>query len=149
MTFDFEFAFRFPAIILIVYSKRTQELTNKLTKKTDQIVFRDQRAACILHRNLDCILHLNPSERRELSTESWIEYRHYAVSKLIAIFIVSRGEASCHLWRHQGRSQIIYVCFMKLTRKSQWRADCYTREWGVQRCNDQTYYADIFGPTKF
>ena len=63
MTFDFEFAFRFPTThILIVYSKRTQELTNKLTKKTDKIVFRGQGAACILHLNLDCILHSNPSE---------------------------------------------------------------------------------------
>ena len=38
MTFDFEFAFRFPAaIILIVYSKLTQELTNKLTKKLTKL----------------------------------------------------------------------------------------------------------------
>ena len=47
MTFDFEFAFRFPTThILIVYSKRTQELTNKLTKKLTKLSseVREQRA---------------------------------------------------------------------------------------------------------
>ena len=137
MTFDFEFAFRFPAaIILIVYSKLTQELTNKLTKKTDKIVFRGQRAACTLHRNLDCILHLNwaHEEKRELSTESWIKYWHYAVSKLIGIFIVSRGEASCHPCSHH-----IYVCcFTKLTRSSSEELIVTREGIGVQRCNAVT-----------
>ena len=70
---------------------------------------------------------------RNCLTESWIKYRRYA-SKLIAIFIVSRGEASCHLWRHQRRSLII--CEPAWTRSSEWEG--IVVRLGVQRCNAVT-----------
>ena len=72
---------------------------------------------------------------RNYLTESWIKYWHYA-SKLIAIFIVSRGEPPVTfggirdaLW--------LFMClaWRILTRSSEWTEDCYIRELGVQRCN--------------